>query len=128
MTLAHFLATDRDALQCDMAQEYGVKDMQALPISTLATLAVGLGINSRTKTAAAGVPVPIDTMLLACIVDRLSILIWQRTKDGAKNKNRPKMIADALVQSGNDKTVGYDSPEALMNALRQFDAPENEED
>ena len=110
-----------------MAQEYGVNDMQALPISTLATLAVGLGINSRTKMAAANMTVPIDTMLLACIVDRLSILIWQRTKDGAKNKNRPKMIADALVQSGNDKTVGYDSPEALMNALRQFDAPHEED-
>ena len=111
-----------------MAQEYGVKDMQALPISTLATLAVGLGINSRTKLAAANMTVPIDTMLLACIVDRLSILIWQQTKDGARNRNRPKMIAETLMQSNDDKTIGFDSPEAFMTALRQFDAPENEED
>lgn len=102
--------------------------MRALSVSNLATLAVGLGVNSRTKMAATGMPVPIDTMLLACIVDRLSILIWQRTKDGAKNRNRPQMIADALMKSGDDKIVGFDSPEALKAALHQFDAPKDEEE
>lgn len=72
-------------------------------------------------------PVPIDTMLLACIVDRLSILIWQRTKDGAKGRNRPQMIANALMKSEDDKIIGFDSPEALKAALQQFDAPEDTE-
>lgn len=94
--------------------------MQALPISTLATLAFGLGINSRTKMTASGMPVPLNTMLLACIVDRLSVLIWQRTKDGAKGRNKPHMIVDALMQ-GEDKIIGFDSPEALHAALHQFD-------
>ena len=96
-------------------------DMQALPVSTLASLAVGLGINSRTKMAAAGLPVPMDTMLLACIVDRLSILIWQRTKDGAKGRNKPRMIVDALMRQDDDGVIGFDSVEAFEAALRQFD-------
>ena len=100
--------------------------MQALSVTTLATLAVGLGINSRTKMAASGMPVPMDTMLLACIADRLSILIWQRTKDGAKGRNKPRMITDALMHSNDDTVVGFDSAEAFEAALRAFDEPKEE--
>lgn len=41
------IATDQDALICDMAETYGIFDLQALPVATLATLAVGLRENSR---------------------------------------------------------------------------------
>lgn len=104
--------------------------MQALPVSTLATLAVGLGVDSRTKMAAAGMTVPVDTLLLAGILDRLSVLVWQRTKDGARGKNKPALISGTLINhtDGDGGAIGFDTAEDLMNALRQFDeVPEETE-
>ena len=39
----------------------------------------------------------LDQILLAASVDRLSVLIWQKTKDGQKNRNRPKSVVDTLL-------------------------------
>lgn len=39
----------------------------------------------------------IDTLLSALIADKLQILIWQRTEDGANGRNFPKLIYDRLV-------------------------------
>ena len=36
-------------------------------------------------------------MLLAGVVDRLSLSLWIQTKDGQKGKNRPKSILDQLT-------------------------------
>lgn len=40
--------------------------------------------------------VSLDTMLLALVADRLSTLVWFKTKDGQKGKNRPAMISESL--------------------------------
>lgn len=45
-----------------------------------------------------GQAVPFDTLLMAGIADRLSILVWAQTKDGQKGKNRPPMMVDALTR------------------------------
>lgn len=34
----------------------------------------------------------VDSFLIANVVDALTILAWQQTEDGAKNRNRPKPI------------------------------------
>lgn len=39
-----------------------------------------------------------ETFLLAGILDRLSILLWRQTEDGAKGINRPLMVADILTE------------------------------
>lgn len=41
------LATDRDALICDLAETYRVLDYRALPVELLATLAAGLRQDAR---------------------------------------------------------------------------------
>lgn len=61
--------------------------------------------------------------LLADVVDRLSILVWAKTKDGARNRNRPdpvprpgdvpqsrKLGTTALPMDQMAKVLGWDTP------------------
>ena len=67
-----------------------------------------------------------NTFLLACILDKLSLLVWLQTDDGAKGKNRPKMIA-GLLSGEKEKPAdvisyasGKDFDEAREKILRQI--------
>lgn len=116
------MAQDEDALVCDLAEAYGVINWRALPVDTVAALACGLGNNSRTKLRESGLGVDINTLLLACVVDKLNILVWQNTKDGAKGRNKPKSFAEVLV-GGNKKDneiAAFDTAEEFEAALRKF--------
>lgn len=112
------LGTDKDALICDMAQTYHIFDLQAVPVPLLSTLAVGLDNGSRIKRRMAGAKLDIDTALRAAILDRLTTLVWMRTKDGAKNRNRPKSVLDALTEE--KQIVTYKTVEAFETARRKI--------
>lgn len=86
------IATDEDALVCDLAETYHVLDYRSLPARLVATLAAGLRESSRIKLKMAGMPCTSETLLLAMAVDRLSLLFWAKTDDGQKNRNRPESI------------------------------------
>lgn len=90
------ISVDRDALLCDMAETYGIYDLRALPVSTLATLAVGLRDDSRIKMKMHGARITRTETLLAAAVDRLSMLWWAKTEDGQNNTNRPKSMLSIL--------------------------------
>ena len=96
-----------------MAETYHIYDIGSLPVETIAILASGLGENSRSIRKLSGSKVPLNTLLLAHIADRLGLLVWQNTKDGRKNRNRPKSFVDAIF--GNGKTVykgeAFNSPD-----------------
>lgn len=47
--------------------------------------------------------VPLETMLLASIVDRVSLILWSKTKDGEKNRNKPKSLVDVLNKPVREK-------------------------
>lgn len=103
------LALSEHALICDMAETYHVYNWRTLPLRTAATLACGLRDDSRIKMLMAGTQYPMDTYLLASIADMLKIIAWQRTKDGQKGVNKPKMILDTITRKskGKDQAVGY---------------------
>lgn len=117
------MAMDEDAVICDFAETYGIYDIQSLPVSTRATLAAGLRDDSRikqeiTQKYTKETPLGTDTILLAQGVDLLSLLLWSRTKDGQKGRNKPKSILNALLgadkkdkQKDEDKPLAFDSPE-----------------
>ncbi len=69
------ITLDEDALICDFAETYQIYDYRALPASYAATLAVGLRDNSRIKSLMADRKASVETIMLASIVDRLSILL-----------------------------------------------------
>ena len=94
------IATDEDALLCDLAETYGIFDLNALPVETLAALSFGLRQNSRIKRKMAGA-LEVDEMeLLSVIADNLtlirSVLLGQELSDTAltsmyiRKQNRPQ--------------------------------------
>jgi hypothetical protein len=89
---------DEDALVCDLAETYQIYDYKQLSLNQVAVFAYGLRDDSRIKQIMSDQIVPLETTLLASIVDRLSLSLWLQTKDGQKGVNRPASIADQLIK------------------------------
>lgn len=92
------ISIDEDALVCDLAETYQIYDYKQLPLNEVAVFAYGLRDDSRIKQIMSDQIVPLETTLLASIVDRLSLSLWLQTKDGQKGVNRPASIADQLIK------------------------------
>lgn len=115
------IATDEDALICDLAETYHIYDYRRLPANTVAVFCVGLRDNSRIKLAMSEQKVSTDTLLLAGIWDRLSFLVWAQTKDGQKNQNRPQSMLDAFISKPKPKEeVAFVSGEEFMKFRNQI--------
>lgn len=97
-------------------------EWRALSVETLAALSWGLGENSRIYRKINNVKIGPDTLLRAAILDRLNILIWQRTKDGSKGRRKPQSVAETLMNGGKQSKVeGFDTAEEFEAALRRFE-------
>lgn len=105
------LSLDEDALVCDLAETYHIYDWRALPLRTAATLASGLGVTSRIKTKMGGLSVPLDLLIEAGIQDRLSLLVWAKTKDAQHGRNRPAMLTDELLDRKDEDSLSFASGE-----------------
>lgn len=97
------IAIDEDALICDLAETYQIYDYKQLPLYQVAVFAYGLRDDSRIKQVMSNQIVPLETTLLASIVDRLSLSLWLQTKDGQKGVNRPKSIVDQLTKQDKEE-------------------------
>ena len=99
-------AQDADDLDCDFAEIYGIIDRRSVPPLKAAVLAGGLFSserNGRIKRRYGGRHATPEQLLLAGMADRLSVLVWQNTKDGARNRNRPESILAELIDEGTEK-------------------------
>lgn len=94
------IRTDREALTCDLAECYRIYDMRDFPAYYIATLAAGLGEDSRIMKEMLGKKADTSTHLQAMTVDLLQYLLWTRTKDAQHGRNRPESITDKLTQAG----------------------------
>ena len=123
MALAGMWSAAKDELICDMAEIYGIYDLRALPVRTLAVLACGLGQNSRVWMKTNGYSAKWSDIVLAMCADRLAILAWFQTEDGHKGENRPQMLTPQLLgmsDQSEKRYETYDSGEdfvAAWNAL-----------
>lgn len=95
---------DEDALVCDLAETYQIYDYKQLPLNQVAVFAYGLRDDSRIKQIMSDQIVPLETTLLASIVDRLSLSLWLQTKDGQKGVNRPMSIATMLTKNKKEES------------------------
>lgn len=105
---------DEDALICDLAETYQVYDYKQLPLSTVAVFAYGLKDDSRIKQLLSDQIAPVERLLLASIVDRLSMLLWIQSKDGQKGVNRPTSLTDFFIKKEKEDTrefMTFESPE-----------------
>ena len=99
----------KDELICDFAETYHIIELRSIRPSMLATLAAGLRNNSRIKMKMAGTKIDLKDMLLASITDKLGIMLWQKTKDGNKGINPPKLVITELMTEKKNEIVGYAS-------------------
>ncbi len=107
---------NEDALICDLAETYQIYDYKQLPISLVAVFSCGLRENSRIKMELSEQQVPLDTLLLAGLSDKLNFLLWSKTKDGQKGKNKPSSILNSLtVQPQKEKN------EIVFNSGEEFE-------
>lgn len=113
------IRTDKDALICDLAETYHVYDYKALPVSLVASLVVGLRDDSRIKMKLSGAKAPAEIILLASIIDRLSVLVWMQTKDAQKGRNRPKSLLDIMYPKETNNTV-YRTGEDFKKARKKL--------
>jgi len=81
---------------CDLAETYHVLEYRELPPTKVAILVSGLPDSSRVKRKIANRKLTTEQLLLAGLVDRVSLLLWLRTEDGARGINKPKMVLKAL--------------------------------
>lgn len=67
-----------------------------------------------------------DTYLIASIFDKINLLVWMQSDDGAKGRNRPNPIASVLAGEKDKpkEVIGYasgkDFDEAREEILRQI--------
>ena len=117
------ISLDRAAFTCDLAETYGLLNWEAVPVATLATLAVGLRENSRIKMRLSGRQTATETLLLAAVLDRLSTLVWFQTEDGQVGVNRPKSLVAVLLgetQEARRNVQSYETSEEFEQAWRRI--------
>ncbi len=106
---------------CDLAEYYHVYDYKGLPVQTLAALVFGLRANSRLKMEINGMNFPSIEILLAGILDRLSLLVWQNTEDGHKNRNRPQSMLELFTTPKKENNiVAFESGEDFDKARAEI--------
>lgn len=90
------IRVDENALICDLAETYQIYNYRQMPPSTVAIFCIGLRDDSRIKMKLGGAKVSPNILLLSGIVDRLNLLLWAKTEDGRKGRNKPKSILEDL--------------------------------
>ena len=112
--------TDEDALICDFAEYYHIYDYKQIPTKLAAILAWGLPDNSRIRKQIAGVKVDLDKLLLAGVLDRLSLLVWAQTKDGQKGKNRPQPMVEILIGKKESDNMAFSTVAEFEKARKEL--------
>lgn len=103
MFLAFALNKYEEEIICDLAQTYHIYDYKKHKPSFIAILVKGLEDDSRLRVRVNKLQTKPSLVLQAGIIDRLNILIWQNTKDGAKNRNKPKPLLPSNEEKEKDR-------------------------
>ncbi|HEN2725924.1 TPA: DUF5361 domain-containing protein [Streptococcus agalactiae] len=116
------LKMDEDALVCDLAETYHIYDYKQLPPLKVVVFSLGLREESRINRVISGNRVSFERRILAGMFDRLGMLIWMKTTDGQKGKNRPEMVSTMFDNQQKDSEVvsfgsGKDFEETRNNIL-----------
>lgn len=114
------LAIAEDEVICDLAETYRIYDYRNYPATYIATLAAGLRDNARIKLKMNDMAYPLEMMLMVSAVDKLSLLLWAKTKDGASGRNRPKMLMDMLLKNTDQDLISFETPEEFEDTWRQL--------
>ena len=105
---------------CDLAETYHIYNYKECQPLLVGTLVFGLRDDSRVKMYFSGQKQPLERIFFARMVDELSFLSWANSKDGQKNRNRPKSVLQSLL--GIEKKEEYATFEEFDEFKRMWDA------
>ena len=115
------IATDENALICDLAETYNIYDYRSLPVKLAATYSAGLRENSRIKIKLRGdVLGDSDRMLLAMLYDVVAMFGWV-------GEGNPPSMVDAMYgqlpehKEKQKKLRSYDTPEEYERARKKIE-------
>ncbi len=97
MILAHMMAIDEEALICDFAETYHIYNYQSLPVHLAAIFACGLRDTSRIQQKLNDINIGMEGLLMAGVLDRLSMILWGMTEEGKKGINRPRSVTGIIL-------------------------------
>lgn len=108
---------DRYALECDLAETYHIYNIKELPLSKVALFSYGLRENSRIKLKMNNMKYSFETMMMAGILDKLSILVWSKSDEASKGTNKPESILAKLL--GIEQSTEKDH--VVFNSSNEFE-------
>lgn len=82
-----------------------------MPLSLAATLADGLGPDSRIRQRRAGLKVPTSIFMLAQAIDLLAAIRWMWTEDAKHGRNAPDSISAKLIEQQETTTGQFETPD-----------------
>lgn len=103
------LKFDKDALLCDLAETYQIYDFKQLPLTKVAVFSLGLKDDSRIKMKLRNQKLNLEEMLIVSIADSLKLLLWSKTKDAQKNRNRPVLWSSLFEEPKEKKEAVFSS-------------------
>lgn len=109
---------DKDALLCDLAETYHIYDFKSLPLTKIAIFAKGLKEDSRIRMKMSESKFNVKESLLAGILDRLTLILYSKTKDAEKGKNYPKLLLDEVEKK--EELEGFTSGEDFEKIRRKI--------
>lgn len=105
-------------LKCDLAETYHIYvldwETPPFPISFIADMAAGLSEDSRIKRKLINTKLTLNEALQAITLDKLSVLCWQRSRDGVKGRNYPTSLyrkLEGLEEKKKDELQSFSSKE-----------------
>lgn len=109
---------DKEALICDLAETYHIYDFESLPLRKIAIFAKGLRENSRIRMKLSQSKFNVKESLLAGILDRLTLILYSKTKDAEKGRNYPKLLLDEV--DNKEDLQGFMSSEDFEKMRRRI--------
>lgn len=109
---------DKEALICDLAETYNIYEFEKLPLRKIAVFAKGLRENSRIRMKMSQSKFNVKESLLAGILDRLTLILYSKTKDAEKGKNYPKLLLDEAEKK--EDLQGFMSSEDFEKMRRKI--------
>jgi len=106
---------DEDALLCDLAETYQIYDFKQLPLTKVAVFSLGLKDDSRIKMKIRSQKLDLEKLLLMSVADNLKILLWSKTKDAQKGRNKPVLWSSALDEPKQKKEIVFNSGKDFEN-------------
>lgn len=87
----------------------------------LGILVSGLRDDSRLVQKASGVKTNDTELLMASILDGVNFLVWAKTRDAEKGRNRPKSVVEKLIIKEKDPDImTFATAEEFDRAMERF--------